>query len=439
MKTTTQNKGVPIKNLAIDLTEIIDRKHRDLLRVTNGKLIRLFSKIGKELNQYDDKNKGSKHSKFIISEVSKQLVANYGPYFIERNLKKMAQFADQFPDLSPQTQILSFVSWDHLLLLMKIKDLEAKFFYLNLTIEQGLSVNKLRKQISSNIFEHRKPFNSSKGIGMILTRKIGHTKMNDQKFLSVSQPTWSQVIHNKSAIQNLFKLPFSSALGPLLVISKDHSELIEKNKKSGVEELCEILTHNIEEFSRSLNRWANNFLNLSFHEIGKRINDEILQQNKEIKYRKLIIHNTSIELKRFGKHFSEKQMYEMSIFAEQFPDLRITVRITHLISWEHILVLLTLKEVVAKLFYARLAATQRLSVADLRKQISQNAYEKSNGAKEREQNTITASKNPVSKKRIVKKGNAVSINTTESIDFGEDISSSIVPNILENPYLHLLV
>jgi len=129
----------------------------------------------------------------------------------------------------------------------------------------------------------------------------------------------------------------------------------------------------------------------------------------------------------------------MSEFAEQFSDSIIAARISYLVRWEHILALLSLHDIEAKLFYARLTAAQGLSIAGLRKQIAKNAYKQASGAKELEQNMIALIQNPIIKTSIEKKENATVSITSHYINFGDDIDSSLaVPNIFENPYLPLL-
>lgn len=446
MKANIETTGISTEcRLSIDLSEMIDKKNWELLRVTNSGLVTLFWEIGKALNQYLGKNKRVEYENSLIRIISTQLVANYGPYFTEKNVKKMGQFADQFPDLSSVVLIGPIISWEHILLLLQVKDLEAKLFYIRLTVEQGLSVNGLRKLMSANLYEQPKANKTSKPRRDVLRQHPGRTKISTQKFLQILQTGLQQQSRNNAVIKNVFKEPLLSSFRPLMEPSKGHALLIKKNtKKPGIEEeLFAVLSEPIVNFQKSQNRWLDANLNLFFWEIGKRINHEILLNNNEIIDRKSIICDASIELKKkYPQNFSEKQLSQMASFAEEIADRGIASRIINLVRWEHILVLLSLKEIKAWLFYARLTAAEGLSIAGLRKQIAQNTYEQTIGAKKRGQNTITELQIPKMKTIVEEReGNNVVSITTIYRDISGDIdinTTPAVPNIFKNPYLPLL-
>lgn len=441
MKTKTENIVISTSDrLAIDLSEIIEKKHRDVLKVMSSSLVILFWQIGKEINQYLGKNKGPEYGKPVIRTISIQLVANYGLYFTENNLKRMGQFADQFPDFSGVARIAPFVNWEHISLLSQIKDLEAKLFYIRLTIEQGLSVNDLRKQMSANLFKPPNAFKSDKDRYAAQTQRSGRNKISAGKFLQIFQLRPEQKNCNNPPIKNVFKEPLLSFFRPLMEPSKRPAKrLIVKSKKKlgSKEELFGVLSQHFEKYKNLQNRWLNANLNLFFWEIGKRINQEILLNNKESIYQESIIGNASKQLqKKYSQNFSANQLYKMAKFAEQFTDLKIASRIAYLISWKHILTLLPLQEIEAKFFYARLTATQGLSVTGLRKQIAKKVYKQTRGAKELEQSTMAALQNPIKKISIEKKKNNTFIGTTIFVDIEDSL---VVPNIFKNPYLPLLV
>jgi len=63
-------------------------------------------------------------------------------------------------------------------------------------------------------------------------------------------------------------------------------------------------------------------------------------------------------------------------FAEQFKDEQIVVTVSRQLSWSHILILLPIKNVEAKVFYAKSVADQGLGVRDLRKKIAAKTFER---------------------------------------------------------------
>lgn len=133
----------------------------------------------------------------------------------------------------------------------------------------------------------------------------------------------------------------------------------------------------IEQSHQQVVAQANSTLTLLFWQVGKRINEDILQ-NKRADYGKQIVPTVSAQLEiRFGRNFTEKNVRRMIKFAEQFPDLSIVVPLARQLSWSHFVELLPLKDQDAKLFYAQASVTQNLGVRDLRKQISTKTFERS--------------------------------------------------------------
>ena len=121
---------------------------------------------------------------------------------------------------------------------------------------------------------------------------------------------------------------------------------------------------------------ANSTLTLLFWQIGNLINQNILQ-NKRAEYGKLIVPTLSAQLEtKYGRNFTEKNVRRMMQFAEQFSDFSIVVTLSRQLSWSHFLVLIPLKNPEAQIFYAEKAVHEILGVRDLRKQITQKAFER---------------------------------------------------------------
>lgn len=101
--------------------------------------------------------------------------------------------------------------------------------------------------------------------------------------------------------------------------------------------------------------------------------------------RQTIIWNTILGLwkqhlkkltEKFGRNFEEKNLRRMLQFAEQFTDKEIVVTLSRHLSWSHFLVLIPLKKIEAKLFYAQKVANEALGVRDLRKLIETKTFER---------------------------------------------------------------
>ena len=132
----------------------------------------------------------------------------------------------------------------------------------------------------------------------------------------------------------------------------------------------------IESRKQNIYRYANSGVVLMFWEVGKRINDEILG-NERAEYGKQIVSTVSTQLQaKYGHNFALRSLRRMLQFATQFSDERIVSTLSTQLSWSHIIEILPIKSIEAKLYYAEETAKGNISVHDLRHLISRKAYER---------------------------------------------------------------
>ena len=150
-------------------------------------------------------------------------------------------------------------------------------------------------------------------------------------------------------------------------------KLINKTTPDLLQELALL----IEQSQQQVVAQANSTLTLLFWQVGKRINEEILQ-NKRADYGKQIVLTLAAQLKeKYGRNFELGNLRRMMQFAEQFTDLSIVATLSRQLSWSHFRELIPLKSQEAKLYYAQISATQILGIRELRKQISTKTFERS--------------------------------------------------------------
>ena len=151
-----------------------------------------------------------------------------------------------------------------------------------------------------------------------------------------------------------------------------------KEKKDIEHNLFNELAQLIEQSQQQVVAQANSTVTLLFWHVGTRIYQKILQ-NKRADYGKQIVPTLSAQLENaYGKNFTEKNVRRMIQFAEQFSDFTIVVTLSRQLSWSHFLVLIPLKNIEAKEFYAQKTITETLGVRDLRKQITAKTFERTN-------------------------------------------------------------
>ncbi len=132
----------------------------------------------------------------------------------------------------------------------------------------------------------------------------------------------------------------------------------------------------IEKSKQQVVRTANSALTLLFWQVGKRINDEILK-NDRAQYGKQIIADVATQLElKYGKNFAEKNLRRMMQFSIEFSDFEIVVPLARQLTWSHFLLLIPLKSIESKIYYAQNAIENNWGKRELRNQIERKAFER---------------------------------------------------------------
>ncbi len=131
--------------------EIYEARHKAVLGA-NKELICLYWNIGKIINE--NSTWGNKFIENLAKDIKLDFPNATG--YSVRNLKYMAKFQKTYDDFEIVQTVFAQLSWSHnLLILDKLKHYEIKFWYANKCIENGWSLNVLRHQIQSGLYERQ--------------------------------------------------------------------------------------------------------------------------------------------------------------------------------------------------------------------------------------------------------------------------------------------
>ncbi len=168
--------------------------------------------------------------------------------------------------------------------------------------------------------------------------------------------------------------------------------MIEK-KSLSERDLLNKLSQLIEYSQNKITIQANSALTLLFWQIGKDINDFVLNNNRA-EYGKQILSAVSTHLtEKYGNNFELRNLRRMRQFAEQINDKEIVSTLSTQLNWSHLVELLPLKTLEAKLFYANKIAEGNWGVRELRKQKGKKLYERTLVANNQLPIQITETKN----------------------------------------------
>ena len=118
-------------------------------------------------------------------------------------------------------------------------------------------------------------------------------------------------------------------------------------------------------------------LTLMYWHIGERINREVLG-NARAEYGKQIVATVSRQLQsEYGnKGFEPRTIRRMMQFASLFPDIQIVTPLVTQLSWTHFLLVMPIKDPLAREFYLTMAANERWSKRTLEAKIDDMLYER---------------------------------------------------------------
>jgi predicted nuclease of restriction endonuclease-like (RecB) superfamily len=157
---STKTEAIAGHSLFTELSTLIEKARSQAVAQANSSMTLLFWNIGKRINKEILNNSRAEYGKQIIATVSTQLQNQYGRNFELSNLRRMMQFAEQFTDIEIVVTLSRQLSWSHFIVLIPLKNQNAKMFYAQFASENSLNVRELRKAISTKTFERTEIANS---------------------------------------------------------------------------------------------------------------------------------------------------------------------------------------------------------------------------------------------------------------------------------------
>ena len=121
---------------------------------------------------------------------------------------------------------------------------------------------------------------------------------------------------------------------------------------------------------------ANATMTLTYWNVGKRINNDVLD-NQRAEYGKQIVVSVARQLAaHYGRSFEEKSLRRMMQFAQIFEDEQIVVSLIRQLSWTHFIALIPIKDELQREFYTQMCRIEGWNVKTLRKKIDSMLFER---------------------------------------------------------------
>lgn len=149
MKDTTSKN-----ELIVEIKQLIADGKQGIAQAINAGLTATYWHIGKRINEDILKNKRADYGEQIVQTLSVQLMEEYGSSFSVKNLRRMMQFNEVFPDYQIVVSLIRQLSWTHFIALIPLKAELERDFYTQMCRMEKWSVRILRNKIDSMLY-HR--------------------------------------------------------------------------------------------------------------------------------------------------------------------------------------------------------------------------------------------------------------------------------------------
>ena len=147
--------------LLTDVRDLILQAREKLAQTVDVGLTTLYWHVGQRVRQDILEEKRAEYGKEIVASLARQLETEFGRGFSEKNLRRMVQFAEKYPDGKIVAALLRQLSWTHFTLLLPIDDSLKRDFYAEMCRIERWSTRTLRNKIDGMLFERtalsRKP------------------------------------------------------------------------------------------------------------------------------------------------------------------------------------------------------------------------------------------------------------------------------------------
>jgi len=135
-----------------ELLHRIRQTRQTVFAQANTALMELYWSVGQVISQ---KVQREAWGKGVVAELARH-IARHAPEikgFSDKNLWRMKQFYETYADEAKLATLWRVLSWSHNRLIMTLKSSQARSYYLELAVQERLSVRELERQINSAQFE----------------------------------------------------------------------------------------------------------------------------------------------------------------------------------------------------------------------------------------------------------------------------------------------
>ena len=140
-------------SLLDDVRGIIVQARQDVARSVNSTLVLLYWQVGRRIREDILKRKRAEYGERILPALSAKLTSEFGRGYSDKNLRRMLQFAERFPEQQIVATLSRQLGWSHFKELIPFDDDLKRDFYAEMCRIEKWSVRALRQKVGGMLYE----------------------------------------------------------------------------------------------------------------------------------------------------------------------------------------------------------------------------------------------------------------------------------------------
>ena len=138
--------------LLVEVRKLIVDARQQTARMVNAGLTLLYWQVGDRIRREALRDQRAEYGATIVRKLSARLEAEFGRGFGEKNLHRMVQFAESFPDSAIVATLSRQLGWSHFKEVLPLRDSLQRDFYAEMCRLERWSVRALRSRIDSMLY-----------------------------------------------------------------------------------------------------------------------------------------------------------------------------------------------------------------------------------------------------------------------------------------------
>lgn len=139
--------------LFTDIRTLVTEAKQQASAAVNVTLTQLYWHIGQRVNQEVLGGERATYGKQIVATLARQLTEEFGRGYSEKQLRRMMQFAEVFPDQKIVATLWRQLSWSHFKQLVTLQDPLQREFYAQMCAIERWSVRELASRMDSMLYQ----------------------------------------------------------------------------------------------------------------------------------------------------------------------------------------------------------------------------------------------------------------------------------------------